>query len=121
MRRVRGEVEAEVPTTEEGQEAVVCFRPSPEQGQWLRALLEGPQKWSKSSLLAHMVAHHAHFTQALAPILAELDAYAVQERLTVPKQRRKPSDWEWQLDALVQLAKERLSQLRDSGETKSKR
>jgi hypothetical protein len=54
--------------------------------------------------------------QGIAPYLHLLEAYAVQQHLTVPAARRKVNDLEWIADALVALAGQRLAELESKGE-----
>lgn len=99
----------------------ICFRPTTAQKERVASLLKRTvPRWNKTEWMRHFIELHRHVEAVVEPLLPSLEAYAVRERLTVQAARRKPDDWEWQVDALVSLAKERLAQLQDSGELQPK-
>ena len=99
-------------------EEAVCFRPTSAQSkaflQYLEVEGRGGGRWNRTQWMRHFL----ELYMRLEAVLAEtptLEAYAIQERLTVPRQRRHVGDQEWKLDVLVTLARERLEQLQKGG------
>lgn len=97
------------------QAETVCVTFDPHQKERMAALLKKgePKDWGRTQWVRYAMAVHELVERALEGIVPELDAYAVQHRLTVPAARRKRDDWEWQVDALGMLARERLKELQD--------
>lgn len=72
-----------------------------------------PREWGHSQWVRQAMAAHGQL-ERVVEALPGLDAYAVSQHLTVPPKRRRADDVEWKLDALCQLARERLEELQSS-------
>lgn len=93
---------------------VVCVAMDKVQVEAMAHLIRRDPSWGRTQCVRHMMVVYNYLEQQLAA-MPVVEMYAVQNHLTLPAHRRKVTDWEWMVDALVILAKERLAQLESRG------
>lgn len=92
----------------------ICVAMDSRQRERLADMVRREPSWGHTQCVRHLMGVVDYLEAQLAQTPA-VEAYAVHHHMTLPAARRKVTDWEWMVDTLVLLARERLAQLESRG------
>lgn len=92
----------------------VCIALDARQRVRLAEMMRREPLWGRTQCIRHLMGVVEYLEAQLAQTPA-VEAYAVHHHLTLPAARRKITDWEWMVDTVMLLARERLAQLESRG------
>lgn len=96
----------------------ICVAMDARQLERLADLMKREPLWGRTQCVRHLMGVVEYLEQQLATVPA-FEAYAIQHHLTLPAPRRPARDFEWMVDVLMILARERLTQLESRGKLPS--